>query len=83
MQKLTLDFFVCMKDLEVPFVRKADPEQHEFAKKASKLLTDLLAKGLYKPGRIRVMPKGLASVNEGLELLRDGKVSNSTRFIYG
>ncbi|PAV15522.1 zinc-binding oxidoreductase [Pyrrhoderma noxium] len=62
-------------DLEVPFVRKADPEQHEFAKKASKLLTELLAKGLYKPGRIRVMPKGLASVNEGLELLRDGKVS--------
>ena len=76
-------FFTCTKDLEVPFVRKADPEQHEFAKKASNLLTELLAKGLYKPGRIRVMPKGLASVNEGLELLRDGKVSNSTRFIYG
>ncbi|EIN10087.1 GroES-like protein [Punctularia strigosozonata HHB-11173 SS5] len=34
-----------------------------------------LEEGAIKPNRVRVLPNGLAGVQEGLDLLRDGKVS--------
>ncbi|KAI0028448.1 dehydrogenase [Vararia minispora EC-137] len=43
--------------------------------KYAKLVTDLLAQGKLKPAPVLVMPKGLASVNDGFKYMIDGKVS--------
>ena len=51
-----------------------DVAQYEFAPQAAKILTEVLMNGSLKPGPIKVMPNGLASVNDGLAYLKEGKV---------
>jgi hypothetical protein len=38
-------------------------------------IAEALDKGIFKPNRVRVIPKGLDGVPEGLQLLKDNKVS--------
>ncbi|EJC99994.1 dehydrogenase [Fomitiporia mediterranea MF3/22] len=70
-----LAYFLLGYNLEIPMKLPLDTAQFEFAPKAKKILTEALANGSLKPGPIKVMPNGLASVNDGLAYLRDGKVS--------
>jgi len=53
----------------------AKASHREFGIKASKLLSSLLADGKLKPSKINVFPKGLASVGDGFEYMKSGKVS--------
>lgn len=52
----------------------AKASHREFGIKASKLLSSLLADGKLKPSKINVFPKGLASVGDGFEYMKSGKV---------
>jgi len=76
-----LGYMLTGKPIEIPFTAAADLEQYAFGKKAAKLLTDLLAAGKLRPGPIKLMPKGLASVEEGFEYMLAGKVSGE-KIIY-
>ncbi|KAK7466231.1 hypothetical protein VKT23_004958 [Stygiomarasmius scandens] len=50
-------------------------EMNEFATKSSKLISKLLADGKLTPAPLKIYPKGLASIPEGLEYMKSGKVS--------
>ncbi|THV06340.1 dehydrogenase [Dendrothele bispora CBS 962.96] len=50
-------------------------EMVEFGTKSSKLISKLLAEGKLTPAPIKIYPSGLASVPEGLEYMKSGKVS--------
>ncbi|THV06350.1 dehydrogenase [Dendrothele bispora CBS 962.96] len=50
-------------------------EMTEFATKSSKLISKLLAEGKIVPAPLKIYPKGLADVPEGLEFMKSGKVS--------
>ena len=59
-------------------------EQYKFAPRAVEILTTTLANGTLKPGPVKLMPNGLASVNDGLHYLKQGKVRSpfiSIRFL--
>ncbi|KAH8108649.1 dehydrogenase [Phellopilus nigrolimitatus] len=70
-----LAYMLLGKAIEVPMKLPASPEQHAFARTASEILGAALAAGQVKPGPIKLMPAGLASVCDGLEYLRSGKAS--------
>ncbi|CAF3684653.1 unnamed protein product [Rotaria sp. Silwood1] len=54
----------------------AKPQDKEFAKKFYKLLSDvLLPNGLIKPNKVKKMPGGLNSVEEGFQLMMNDRVS--------
>ncbi|KAL4893818.1 chaperonin 10-like protein [Aspergillus ambiguus] len=53
----------------------AKPEDREFAEKFSALSEQLLAEGNIKPHKPNVGSQGLQGVLEGLQLMKDGKVS--------
>lgn len=53
----------------------AKPEDYDHAEKFAELTSALLAEGKIKPHPSTVKDGGLAGVLEGLELLKDGKVS--------
>ena len=57
-----------------------DVAQYKFAPQAVQILTETLANGTLKPGPVKIMPEGLASVNDGLNYLKEGKVCFSLRF---
>lgn len=61
--------------IEIPFKAPAHPDQYDFGVKSAKLLSDLLAAGKLKPGPIKMMPNGLASVKDGFEYMQSGKAS--------
>jgi threonine dehydrogenase-like Zn-dependent dehydrogenase len=71
------------EDLNVPenvkilrtVVGTAYAEDEDFARKSYRILGRWLEEGKFEGNKARVMPNGLASVPEGLALLRDGKVS--------
>ncbi|KAI5120953.1 hypothetical protein M0805_001658 [Coniferiporia weirii] len=63
------------KAIEIRYKRPADPEQHAFGIKAAKLLSEVLQSGKIKSGPMKLMPNGLASVKDGFEYMRSGKVS--------
>lgn len=50
-------------------------ENSEFAARWYPLLGKWLDEGILKPNRVRIMPNGLDSVQEGVLMLRDKKVS--------
>ncbi|KAK7466230.1 hypothetical protein VKT23_004957 [Stygiomarasmius scandens] len=54
---------------------KPSTEMKEFAIKSSKLISKLLADGKLTPTPLKIYPRGLASVPEGLEYMKSGKVS--------
>ena len=51
------------------------PDIQEFGVKATKLLTEIYASDKFKTGPVKVFPKGLASVKDGLKYMKEGKVS--------
>ena len=61
--------------IEIPFKAPAHPDQYDFGIKSAKLLSDILAAGKLKPGPIKMMTNGLASVKDGFEYMQSGKVS--------
>ncbi|THV06339.1 zinc-binding oxidoreductase ToxD [Dendrothele bispora CBS 962.96] len=50
-------------------------EMIDLAKNSSDLISKLLAEGKITPAPLKIYPNGLASVSEGLEYMRSGKVS--------
>ena len=56
-------------------VPSAHGKDIDFAQKYFVLFGRLLAEGMFKPNRPRVIKGGLLGIEEGLQLLRDGKVS--------
>ncbi|THH06161.1 hypothetical protein EW146_g9700 [Bondarzewia mesenterica] len=63
------------KNLNFPMKFTATELETARGRKYAQLLSDVLATGKIKPNPTRVFPKGLASVPEGLQYMRDGKVS--------
>lgn len=63
------------KDFNFPQVFKANEVETARGKEYAKLITNLLATGKVRPNATTVLPKGLASVPEGMQYMRDGKVS--------
>jgi hypothetical protein len=53
----------------------AKPEDFEFASKFWAVAEKLLAEGKVKPHRPNVRPDGLKGILNGLQLMREGKVS--------
>ncbi|KAI0322794.1 dehydrogenase [Amylostereum chailletii] len=62
-------------DFDFPAKNVGTPEQKAEGLRFAKLLTDILALGEVRPNPVKILPKGLASVPEGFELHRTGKVS--------
>jgi NADPH:quinone reductase-like Zn-dependent oxidoreductase len=56
-------------------VRTAYGEHSEFASKWFRQISKWVDEGVFKPAPCKVMPMGLDSVQEGMQLLREGKVS--------
>jgi hypothetical protein len=46
----------------------------EFARKWYRQIGKWLDEGSFKPNKVKLMPDGLDSVNEGVHLLKDGKI---------
>jgi hypothetical protein len=61
--------------LHQTMVGTAYAEDEVFASKWYRIMGRWLEEGKFKGNKPRVMPNGLASVPEGLELLKEGKVS--------
>ena len=55
--------------------------QYEHRLQANEILTKALLSGGYTPSPIEVLPRGLESVNEGLELAKTGKVRVDVRSV--
>ncbi|KAJ7174130.1 chaperonin 10-like protein [Mycena crocata] len=62
------------KAVEFPFPFPASVEHHENAKGYCKLISEMLSKGQIKPVPLRLYAHGLASVQEGMEDMKAGKV---------
>ncbi|KAJ7910296.1 chaperonin 10-like protein [Mycena leptocephala] len=69
-----LAYSIFGKTVEFPFSFPANPEHHENAKIYCKLISNVLASGAVKPIPVRLYPHGLASVCDGLEDMKAGKV---------
>ena len=52
----------------------ANQEAYAFGIRSTKLLSDLLTASKLKPGPIKLFPNGLASVKDGFEYMKSGKV---------
>ena len=48
---------------------------YEFGIKLAKLVTEIFASGKFKPGLVKLFPKGLASVKDGFKHMKEGEVS--------
>ncbi|KAI0050805.1 dehydrogenase [Auriscalpium vulgare] len=73
--KFTLAYDLLGEDFETPRPFKATPEYREHSEKVIKLLAEILALGKVKPMPKLILPKGLASVQEGFDYMTSGKVS--------
>ncbi|KAJ7628925.1 chaperonin 10-like protein [Roridomyces roridus] len=62
------------KAVEFPFEYPQNADHYENGKVYAKLIAELLDRGALKPVPMRLYPHGLASVKEGLEDMKDGKV---------
>ncbi|KAI0057235.1 zinc-binding oxidoreductase ToxD [Artomyces pyxidatus] len=69
-------------DFDFPMKHTATPEHKQRGKKIAKLLEDILAQGQVKPNPVYLMPNGLASVPEGFQYMKDGKVSCTSLAIH-
>ena len=50
--------------------------QYEHRREANDILTRALISGKYQPTPIEILPNGLESVNDGLEMAEAGKVNS-------
>ncbi|KAI0050797.1 dehydrogenase [Auriscalpium vulgare] len=73
--KFTFAYDLLGEDFETPRPFKATPEYREHSQKMTKLLAEILALGKVKPIPKLILPKGLASVQEGFDYMMRGKVS--------
>lgn len=62
------------QNITIPLQAACDKAQYEHRKEANVILTHVLLSGKYRPTPIEVLPRGLESVDEGLVLLKEGKV---------
>ncbi|KAF7348025.1 GroES-like protein [Mycena sanguinolenta] len=69
-----LAYSVFGKVVEFPFPFPANQEHHENAKMYCELIAEVLRRGTLKPVPLRLYPHGLASVQEGFEDMKAGKV---------
>ena len=69
-----------MQDFNFPQVFKANEVETARGKEYAKLITNLLATGKVRPNATTILPKGLASVPEGMQYMRDGKVSDFSAY---
>lgn len=63
------------KDIHFPFDFPANPEHRKNAAVYCKLIEGVVAKSGLKPNPTRMFPHGLASIPDGFEYMRAGKVS--------
>ncbi|TFY76299.1 hypothetical protein EWM64_g7715 [Hericium alpestre] len=63
------------KSYEFPYPYTVTDAKIQQGKDYAKLITKIVATGKVKPNPLLIMPKGLASVAEGLQLMYEGKVS--------
>ncbi|KAI0040741.1 GroES-like protein [Auriscalpium vulgare] len=73
--KFSLAYYFLGQDMVGKYVIKATPETRANSIKQGKLLSDILALGKIRPMPTLIFPKGLASVQEGFEFMKAGKVS--------
>ncbi|KAI0050795.1 dehydrogenase [Auriscalpium vulgare] len=73
--KFVLGYRLLGEDFELPWPFKATPEYREHSEKIGKFLAQILALGKVKPMPKLILPKGLASVQEGFDYMTSGKVS--------
>lgn len=62
-------------------VATAYGDDSAFAKRMYRQLGQWLEEGIFKPNKVKLMPNGLDSVEEGLALLRNNKV-NGVKLVY-
>lgn len=53
----------------------AIPDHYELGKKFGRLMSELLAAGTLMPNPVKVVPNGLADVQEWIQYQKEGKVS--------
>ncbi|KAI0057238.1 dehydrogenase [Artomyces pyxidatus] len=70
----SLAYTLLGNDFDFPQKNTATPEQKQWGKNVAKLLEDILAQGQVKPNPVYLMPNGLASVSEGFQHMKEGKV---------
>ncbi|OCH86705.1 GroES-like protein [Obba rivulosa] len=63
------------KDIQFPFVFPANPEHRKNASMYCKLIEEVVSRFGLKPNPARIFPHGLASIPDGFEYMRSGKVS--------
>ncbi|TFY70232.1 hypothetical protein EVG20_g2769 [Dentipellis fragilis] len=71
----TIAYQLLGKSYEFPYKYVEDPDQTLRGKKYAKLLSEIIAKFDVKANPLLILPNGLASVAEGLQLQHDNKVS--------
>ncbi|KAI0058897.1 GroES-like protein [Artomyces pyxidatus] len=77
----TLVYHLLGKDFDFPFPYRVNPDNYELSEKYAQLLSATVALGKFKPMPTLIMPKGLASVEEGFAYMKGGKVS-AQKIIY-
>ncbi|KAI0051438.1 dehydrogenase [Auriscalpium vulgare] len=68
-------FTLLGKDFDFPFNHVSTPDVKERVRGYVKVLESIIASGKVKPNPTLVFPKGLASVADGFEFMKAGKVS--------
>ncbi|KAF8192412.1 dehydrogenase [Mycena galopus ATCC 62051] len=73
---LVLSYSVFGKEIEFPFPFAKNLEHYQNAKTYARLISEVLvlSRGTVKPVPVRLYPHGLASVQQGFEDMKDGKV---------
>ncbi|KAF8192402.1 dehydrogenase [Mycena galopus ATCC 62051] len=71
---LVLSYSIFGKEIEFPFPFAKNLEHYQNAKTYAKLISEVLSRGTVKPVPVRLYPHGLASVQQGFEDMKDGKV---------
>ncbi|KAJ7591663.1 dehydrogenase [Mycena floridula] len=70
-----LVFTLLGKEMTYPYPIAANAEHYELGRKLGKILSDLLAAGKLKTTPVKLVPNGLADVQEWIEYQKEGKVS--------
>lgn len=63
-----------------PFGLPENPDQYKFGAEISVNISEVVAKGLVKPGPIKLIDNGLEGVKEGFQYMTDGKVGHHVQF---
>ncbi|PPQ73131.1 hypothetical protein CVT26_014953 [Gymnopilus dilepis] len=79
--ELILVYSMWGEDVELPIQLKGDPSHYQNAVMYNRMISEMLEKNMLKFGAIKVLPNGLASVQDGIEYMKSGKI-HAEKIVY-